>query len=515
VKRLCPVFVASAFAASALSALAPSVSAQSPAFEKCATEKTLEACEKLVELPVFCSKADNVKLYLGLDPENGGSILLNLESPQSSPLNTSGFFYAANGRLRDGAVKEVKISKAVCTQVDGMYECKGALPQDVQSRLAEKFNFGQEVLTILLRDSKLRDVCVGKLANDERTLTDNGRLERQFCEFTPAADYSSASGSGFFDPKGYGTSGDSLLHVAFEGLPTGKATKGCTQLGNSYQEVFSITSYDVDKGDAEIYGTLSADEQALLTEQGLEYSYDLYRQLAGNSGTISSLSRSLSLLNRQISNTAATTEVRDSNKKFDELKRKQKKEKEGTIKKKTRSLAFPRLLTMAAADTAPTEKPTEVFQWLAFDPKGGGDLILAPSCSTKSITRNSYGILSCNAPNSSTRACYALASTDPSALAKGNACFEQRNGYALATIRVEGAADGTYFICNNGSLVTSEQLNVTTDSLGSFGELQITDNSLAAQNVPGLVLGTVSAVGTITIGTAQDCSSPTLQGLAG
>lgn len=512
VKRFQNAFLVSALAVTVLPVLPSSLEAQSPAFEKCDSEKTLEACEKLIELPVFCTRANDVKLYLGLDLSYGGSILLNLESSQASPLSRSGFFYAANGRLRDGAVKEVKISKAVCSSADGINTCKGVLPQNVQSRLATTFNFGQEVLTILLRDSKLRDVCVGKLANDEANLTDNGRLERQFCEFTPSAASTNVSGSGFFDPNGYGTTGDSLLHVAFEGLPTGKDIKGCTQLGNSYQEVFSITAYDVDKGDAEIYGTLSGDEETALSEQGLEYSYDLYRQLAADSGTISSLSRSLSLLNRQISNSAATTEVRDSNKKFDELKREQEKKKEETKKKNQRSLHFSRLLSIAAASNATGKKPAEVFQWLAFDPSGGGDVVLAPSCKAKSISNGAYGVLSCNAPNSSSRACYPLASADPALSARGNACFEQRNGYSLATIRMEGAADGAYYICNNGSLLTSEQLNVSTDEIGSFGELQITDNSLAEQRVPGLVLGTLSALGTITVGTARDCSGPTVQG---
>jgi len=512
VKRLSKALLVSALGTAALTATPSLLRAQTPAIEKCKQEKTIEACEKLIELPVFCNKVDDVKLYLGLDP-NGGDILLNLESPQSSPLSKSGSFYAANGRLRDGAVKEIKIAKAACSLSNGIHSCKGALPMEVQDRLATTFNFGQAVLTILLRDSKLRDVCIGKLTNDEESLTRSGRLERQFCEFTPTSTYTSVSGSGFFDPKGFGTSGDSLLHVALEGLPTGKEIKGCTQVGNSYQEVFSIASYDVDKGDAEIYGTLSADEKSLLAEQGLEYSYDLYRQLAGESGAISSLSRSLSLLNRQISDTAAKTEVRESNKKFDELKRKQEKEKEEKKKKNQRSLKFSRLLLMAAAKNVAARKPTEVVQWLAFDPNGGGDVILAPTCSVKSITNSAYGVLSCDAPNSTSRACYPLSSTDPTASsARGNACLEQRNGYALATIRVEGLPNGPYYICNNGSLITSEQLNVATDSLGSFGELQITDNSLAAAKVPGLVQGTIATLGTVTIGTTQDCSGPALQG---
>jgi hypothetical protein len=513
VKKLNNVLLSSALAVTALSAFASSLRAQSPAFEKCQSEKTLEACGKLIELPVFCTQVNDVTLYLGIDPNAGGSILFTLESSQSSPLNKSGFFYAANGRLRDGAVKEVKLSKATCSSSNGINTCKGSLPQAVEAKLATTFNFEQEVLTILLRDTKLRDVCMGKLANEEQTLTDNGRLERQFCEFAPEAAYTSVSGSGFFDPNGYGTTGDSLLHVALEGLPTGKTIRGCTQLGNSYQEVFSLTSYDVAKGDAEIYGTLSADEQAVISGQGLEYSYDLYRQLAGNSGSISSLSRSLGLLNRQVSSNAASTEVRESNQKFEELKRAQKKKKEEEKKKNARSFPFSRLLSISSTDRAANSKTTEVFQWLAFDPNGGGDVILAPSCSAKSVKNSSYGVLSCNAPNSSARACYALTSTNPASSPKGNACLEQRNGYALATIRVEGAADGSYYICNNGSLVTSEQLNVSTDSLGAFGELQITDNNLAAQKVPGLAEGVISSLDTVTIGTAQDCSAPTLQGV--
>ena len=474
-------------------------------------EKTLEACEKVLELPMFCSQVESVKLYLGLDPSTVGSLVFTIESPSASLLNQGGFFYAANGRLRDGAVKEVKLSKAICSSSSEVHTCQGSLRPAVGEKLATTFNFEQEVLSILLRDNKLRDVCMGKLA-DERKLTDNGRLERQFCEFTPTASYPSVSGAGFFDPNGYGTSGDSLLHVAFEGLPTDKTIRGCTQLGNSYQEVFSLTSYDADKGDAEIYGTLSTDEQAVFTRQGLEYSYDLYRQLAGNSGSISSLSSALALLNRQITSSAAYTEIRGSNKNFDELKRKQKKKKQEQKIKNARNLPISRLLSIATTGRATTEKPAEVFQWLAFDPIGGGDVILAPACSAKSITKSSYGVLSCNAPNSSARACYPLTSTDPAGSAKGNACLEIRNGYTLATIRVEGAADGTYYVCNDGSLVTSEKLTVATDSLGAFGELQITDNSLAAQKVPGLAKGLLASLNTITLGTAQDCSGPVVQG---
>jgi len=478
--------------------------------EKCNNEPTAENCEKIIELPIFCTNTNNVKLYLGGYP-GSNLLLITLESTSSSPLNKSGFFYAANGRLRDGAVKEVKIANATCASINGIHTCKGSLTAATEKKLSSTFDFDQEVLSILLRDDKLRDVCMGKLANDETLLTTKGRLNRQFCEFTPAAAYKNTSGAGFFDPKGYGISGESLLHIAFEGLPTGKTIRGCSQLGNSYQEVFSISSYDVEKGDAEIYGSLSADEQTTLARQGLEYSYDLYRELEASSGTISSFSQSLSLLNRQISSNAASTETRESNQKFEELKRAQKKKKQEQKTQNSRTLPFSRFLSMASIDRASANKSSDVFQWLAFDPNGGGDVILAPSCSSKSISNNSYGIVSCNAPNSAKQSCSSLTSIDSTAATKGNACFEQRNGYLLATFRIEGAPDGAYYICNKGSLVSNEALNVSTDAIGSFGELQVTNNSLAAQRVPGLVEGAIDGLVAITIDSAKDCLTPILQ----
>jgi hypothetical protein len=475
--------------------------AEEDAFLKCRSEPTEANCSKLVKLPAYCQNINDISLYLGYDVASG-SILITMESSEAPPIELEevGSFFAANGRLRDGAVKEVKMTRANCSLNAGVYACKGLLSLDREAKISNVFNFEQEVVTFLLRDKKLRDVCIGKLVNDETILTRNGRLERQYCEFTPNSGFTGLQGAGFFDPKGYGTTGDAHLHVAFEGFSVDQRVVGCSELGNRYQEVFRFAAYDASSTDAEIYGTLSEDEKNTITQKGPEYSYDLYRELTGLNDTISTFARTLGLLNRQISSSAAVSETRDSNKKFAELKRKQKKKKQEAKNSNQRSIWSSAILRAARTTTV---NKTEVFQWLAFDPLGGGDVIIAPSCKPKVVNEKAYGILSCNVPNSSARGCYVLSGSVGTA---GKVCLEERSGYKLAIFRVEGLADGSYYVCNGSSLVASEPLVVTTDNFGSFGELQVSDNSVVAGRVPGIVAGSLTGLSSVSISSKADCS---------
>jgi hypothetical protein len=90
---------------------------------------------------------------------------------------------------------------------------------------------------------------------------------------------------------------------------------------------------------------------------------------------------------------------------------------------------------------------------------------------------------------------------------EGRVCFESRSGYQLLLVRASQVEPGNYYICSGNTTISSTPLVVSTDALGNFGELFITNNSTAAAASPGLALGTTQVdLTSVGIYPSADCS---------
>lgn len=465
-------------------------------------EASRQKCDKLIAYPLYCSlDGTAARGEIGVGLAEGGKLRFSVEFdfPRPSKAVT---LHLSDGTPRTSLSSELQIVSLPCSNNDSGSTCEANVQVNKLCRIKKRINLDAAVQNVHIRKGS-RELCLGKFSNDESLLTRKQRTERQYCSFTPSSGYESVSGWGFFDPAGYGTQGESQFYLSMEGLPTGREVVGCTPLGSKYKEVLSFESYGPESTDAVIYRNASEIEKARISSEPLEYSYDLYRSLQAQSGSLMTLSRSLAQINRQVSPQAALSQTRESDNRYKELRRANKKKKRKQKEKanrKTRNLAIQEELPA----------PQSAIAWLAFDPLAGGNVILANNCKKKAVETRSYGTVTCTGSSNNTRVCTKLENSSQDAY-QAQVCFEQRRGYNLLIARLEGVPAGTYYLCNGNTPLAESPFTVREDELGSFGEIVITDSASSAEAVENLYLGTVSKeLSDLKITSSADCTGSAL-----
>lgn len=437
---------------------------------ECSAENP-DACD--VTVPLYCQQKGKVPFTFGINDDfDFGFTAVFSDSPPAKQL----IFYAVDGEAENGSVNETKVTKLVCRGTT----CTGAISLERAQKLEQQFDFDQAVINFVLRaqGKNGKDVCLGKFTNNPDLVAQNDGGKRVVCTVQPTDGNEAITGTGYFEPGGYGSDGDSFFHLALEGLDVGTSYKGCSVVGeNRFRKVFAFDpALRASATDSEVYGVLSAKEQAVFDAHRSEYSYDLFREVYGSGDIFNpSFSPSLSLINKGVSEERASSSVRSSNKstRAARKRRKRRKKQQG---KRTRVASV--LADLPGVAIAAKRKPESVLAWLNFDPQGG-QLVISPSCKGN-VLAQSVATLACGeaAGADPDHVCNSLSFTEDDR--SGTACRDFFDGVGQLKVLAKGLELGVYSVCVNDELIAPVLTVVSTTSGGTFGKLIVTDNSTLA-----------------------------------
>lgn len=459
-----------------------------------------DACD--VSLNVYCLANRTGLFTLGITDNFDLGFEVDFET--DAPAKELKFF-VVDGQVENGQVNESKVTNLTCRGT----HCEGAITLEKADALETEFNFEQNVINFVLRE-KGRDVCIGKFTNNPDKISDNGELDRAVCEFVPVTGYENYSGSGYFDPAGFGTG--SFFHLTLQDFPSTQRYVGCSVIGEGrYRKVLEFQSYEEGVSDQEIYGTLGETAQQEFEQNLFEYSYDLIRELLGASADLPQsrfgFSPSLSTINKGVSPSRGTSAIKSSNTKSSKKKARQRKRN-----KKKNSTRLRSLRSFMIADTRaaqPTTENEDVLAWLNFDPTGGV-IYIAPNCYGDSVPEKAYGQLVCGADaESDARKCIAL-SAQAEQSGDARTCLETRDSFGILTLRAKGLDAGAYRICLDGS-ATDHTVTLSGDETA---ELNLTDSSILAERVSGyeLISQSPGAVSSVGLSLSDNCTAPDFLG---
>ncbi|MCB0334735.1 MAG: hypothetical protein KDD62_00475 [Bdellovibrionales bacterium] len=458
-----------------------------------------------ISLPFYCSGDDTASLELGLNTnfDIQFTATLNRKTP------TDRFeMYALNGNTSIDGSNEVRVAPIKCSynKDSNTSTCTGILTLEKEAKLAETFNFEQAVIDFVFRRGR-STFCIGKLTNNEELLTQNGLEQRAFCSVGNLARKRApeVSGFGFFDPRGYGTDGESHLHLSVTGLPEKQKLHACIPTKKSYTSAFSFSAYSAEDTDQSIYGDLDEEEGNKLSAEATSYSYDLWRTVVESANPSALFSKTLSQINRQVSPPSAssgrTSTTSSLTKRLSDSKNSKKRKRNKNSKKGA---------STKSVDALGAKSKSKIFDWLSFDPLSGNSFYLATDCN-KNTPEKAFARVSC--------------SKDPAAV-DGAECATPSAGDAVTlkicrtndsltpmTIRVTGLAPASYYVCTDGQALAGT-LDVNATDSSSYGELNVTDSEAIKAVIDSYAISKspLAEIQSVTIGTTEDCSNPVASG---